>query len=157
VNGEREATMIVDLKFERTDISSIWAYVMLKPGTYVFDMKHASVGGTFRNDWVEIQKTWATWGAETVTVIVAKAYAWNGASCAPDLDGVLEGTGCHDALYQFAAEIAKEWGWTVRRVLELADVMFDKVMGFYCVNGFVRTVYYRAVRMFGYVFWKAKG
>ena len=149
--------MFIDMQFKKRDKANWldWNYSTTQECFFVFDMPHSAIGGTFKNAWMELCKTYDGKGNETVTLIIAKEYAWDGCSWAPDLAGTLEGSLPHDAMYQFVEAIAATWGWTIKEVLSVADDMFNAVMVYYKVDNTTRQVYYVAVCKFGYTFNRA--
>ena len=77
-------------------------------------------------------------------------YAWDGATCAPDFEWVLKPSLYHDAIYQFAEDIARTWGCSVWTVLRFADRVFFEAMT--DAPPIMRCIYYGAVATIGYPF-----
>lgn len=109
------------------------------------------VPGVFENLWMRLTPDGLT---------VFDPYSWDGSTGVPD-GPVNEDTGLpntyyascgHDAGYQFAEDIAKSYGWTVKRVLTMFDHLFNKTMFRDDVEPWRRRLYYRGVRVLGYVF-----
>ena len=104
---------------------------------------------TFSNEWLDIR----TLANGLINITIAPGYSWDGCTLAPDLPGTYAGGALHDALYQFVDEIVKAWpGWTVLRVLRLADAIFFERMIADGAGRFVAMIYTGAVRIVGYPF-----
>ena len=108
------------------------------------------VPGQFKNQWLTITPT-----ALATRLTLAAQYAYDGATLVPTLHGMRLATAFHDAIYQFAEEIAAAWGWTVREALAFADEIFYERMLQDGANRCAAAVYYRAVRIGGYAFHQA--
>ena len=120
-------------------------------------------GGRFENEWIRLHLDGQ--------LVVKGGYSWDGASPKWKVAGRIVGTWdgpvdpltdkqklyyptcLHDAVSQFAAEIAAACGFTVREVLRKSDDDFDYYMGLYRVHPVQRRLYYWAVRKFHYPFW----
>lgn len=136
-----------------------WNYIATKPGMFVFDLPHSTIPTNFKSSetnadkapFFQLTKTWSTEGKETITACIAESYTWDGASVVPDSPkGVLPGTEVHDPVYQFAEQIAKAFGWTVKDVLSFGDKLFRAVMIKEGANDITVFVYYTGVCWFGY-------
>ena len=127
-----------------------YRYKLLRP----FRFKH-KFAFEFRNEWLSIDFN---------AVEIAKGYACDGVTWAPDLRFVMPGVFIHDVMYQFAEAIAAAIHKTVKAVLEIADKVFRTamlanilartVLG-YCARRSVVYTYYGAVRTFGYAYHRA--
>lgn len=145
--------MTASVKYRRmAQCGNDWNYLSLEPAVFVFELPHAAIPKGFVNAWLAIAPTYDAGGKETITCTVAPYYAWDGPSVVPDVAGTIEASLIHDALYQFAEEIAKAWGWSVKAVLALADNMFKWSMQFYKVPEVVWKTYYAGVAVFGWFF-----
>jgi len=83
---------------------------------------------------------------------VSKGYSWDGATGVPDFSWVINASMFHDAIYQFAEDIAREWGCSVWRVLRWGDEIFREVMERDGAPVAGRRIYYAGVRVLGYPF-----
>jgi len=99
------------------------------------------------NSWLWIERDGRT--------LIHDGYAWDGATGVPDFAFLKIATLRHDALYQFAEEIATAWGWTVWQVLAMADTVFERTALADARQPWQRAVarlYTWGVRRFGYAF-----
>lgn len=127
-----------------------WNYVTTDTCTFTFDRSPAEAWipvQQFSNRWLSITVT-----AATVTVTIAKAYAFDGCSVVPDFDGTVAASLPHDAIYQFVDEIAQAWGCKVSTVLTFADLRFKDVMIYNHVPPALYKTYYAGVAVFGWLF-----
>lgn len=83
---------------------------------------------------------------------VSRFYSWDGATCAPDFAWVKTPSMLHDAIYQFAEDIARCWGCSVFRVLRFGDRVFLEAMQKHGAPPWGQATYYGAVTVAGYVF-----
>ena len=88
----------------------------------IFPLRHGPEG-TFDSEWLKIVTT-----GKRPTAQVRRAYAWDGATLAPDFKFTIAGSCLHDVLYQYAEAIATAWGWDVQDVLAWADDEFLATM-----------------------------
>lgn len=79
--------------------------------------------GGFFNRWLKIVPT-----AAGSRIIVFRRYTWDGNTGVPNPPGSYDGSALHDAIYQFAEEIAKAWGCTVGEVLEYGNLVYGQVL-----------------------------
>ena len=86
---------------------------------------------------------------------IARWYSWDGATCAPDFKWALKPSMIHDAIYQFAEDIARAWGCSVWRVLRFGDKIFREAMYRECAPAWGMMTYYGAVTVCGYDFHQA--
>ena len=122
-----------------------YRYVLLQQ----FLFWHA-FGFTFTNDWITIDE---------MGIELASGYSCDGATWAPDLRFVMPAVFIHDAMYQYAEEIATSTHKTVKAVLEIADKVFlaamlsnikAKSVIEYCGKRALALLYYHAVDLLGY-------
>ena len=146
--------MTTDLHFRRLDKADglDWNYVTTAPCVYVFGLKHTAIPKEFHHRWFSVDRARDADGGETVVITVAKDYAFDGCSVVPDFPGTVEASLVHDALYQFADDLARAWSWSVWSVLRFADLRFADVMVFYKVPAALRRTYYAGVVVFGWVY-----
>ena len=103
----------------------------------------------FRNAWLHILPV----GGETVSELTVSAgYAWDGCTLAPDAKGTRAASCLHDAIYQYAEQIAAATSWKVRRVLRYGDDVFLERMLQDRAAKTVAYTYYWAVRGCGGAF-----
>ena len=145
--------MHCDVRYERTTPGPgiDWNYVTTAACVYVLDLPHSQIPCEFNNQWLSIKYTHHD-GRETITFVVARAYAFDGCSVVPDFDGTVDGSLPHDVLYQFVDELAKAWGVSVAQVLAFADLRFKDVMIYNKVPPAVYKTYYAGVSVFGWLF-----
>ena len=91
-------------------------------GDCKFPLRHGPASA-FDGEWLRIVTT-----GKRPTAQVRDAYAWDGATCAPDFKFTIAGSCLHDVLYQYAEAIATAWGWDVQDVLAWADDEFLATM-----------------------------
>lgn len=140
-----------------------WNYVTTAPCVFEFTVpdKELWTDGcparlitfAFKNEWLTIVQD--PGDPHHITVTVAAAYAFDGASVVPDYDGVVDGSLPHDAFYQFVDEIAGAWGCGAKRVMAFADLRFKDVMAYNGVPPAVYRTYYSGVAVFGWLFNRA--
>lgn len=140
-----------------------WNYIATKLGVFVFDLPHSAIPCDFASEektdnenpiipFFQLKRTWDG-DKQTVTAFIAESYTWDGASVVPDSPkGVLPGTEVHDPVYQFAEQIAKAFGWTVKEVLAFGDELFRAVMIKEGASNVTVFIYYTGVSWFGYYF-----
>ena len=121
-----------------------WPHKLEKPETHVTPL---AVPTLFQNRWLAITPIHGG-----TTVDVPSGYAYDGATLVPTLHGMRLATAFHDAVYQFAEDIAAAWDWTVKQVLAFGDEIFYERMIQDGANRCAAGVYYRAVRIGGYRF-----
>lgn len=124
-----------------------WGYTLEKP---LYHSTTQKPGGSFKNKWVSIEIVECAPGR--TLIIISMKYSWDGCSVVPDFKGTKWASCLHDAIYQFADDIAREWGWTVRQVLVFADKLFEERMWQDGADPLVVKTYYRGVRVAGYPF-----
>ena len=87
-----------------------------------------------------------------ISITVGAGYSWDGNTGVPDLRGTYYASLLHDAIYQYADEIAAAWGWSVWRVLQWGDAIYAERM---LADGAALAtvlIYGGAVRVIGYPF-----
>ena len=97
----------------------------------------------FENEWVMIYKH---------AIVLKKSYSWDGATCAHDYPWVVYPSCLHDAIYQFAEDIARAWGCSVWTVLKWGNHVFNEAMIREGAPKHARRRYYGAVTVAGYAF-----
>jgi len=122
-----------------------WPHKLEKPETHETEI---GVPAAFWNDWLKV--TPLEDGATRLDL--AAKYAYDGATLVPTLRGMKIATAFHDAVYQWAEDLAARWSWTVRDVLKFGDEVFYERMLQDGANRGAAWVYYRAVRAGGYAF-----
>lgn len=126
----------------------------------------------FRGRWVRIEDHHCgEW-----TIVIRAPYATDGCTLAPDfshgatfsrachtikvdgpeaglrLCGPLAAHWAHDAMYQFAVEMADAFGWSIWRTIRWANRYFDWVMGECGTPRWQRWLYFGAVTLVGHQF-----
>ena len=143
-----------DLKYILVEPLRHTSYVRPTAGGWLcFDGKEIEVT-PFANKWLSIIPADKSRGT-AIFLVVALAYCCDGASCAPDLECVMDGTFVHDPVYQFAEEIAAAWGCGVAAVLRWGDALFSEVMLHRHTPKVIRVAYYVPVSLAGYPYNRA--
>ena len=97
-----------------------WGYTL--PAVLVREVPICAPG-SFYNRWLKIEQT-----ATGAKLMVIRGYKWDGNTGVPDPPGSKDGSALHDAIYQFAEEIAATCGCTVKEVLQFGDAVYGYVL-----------------------------
>jgi len=95
----------------------------------------------YKSEFLEIQPF-----AEVTRIELSTGFKWDG----PDFHGAQEASAYHDALYSEVEDIAKEWEWSVKNVLQWANDVFNERMDINGTDFAVREICYGLVNTFGY-------
>lgn len=116
-----------------------------------YDLVHytrLAAGGAFENRYLRIAEV--AGGRWEITV--REGYRHDACTGVPDLAGTENAAPLHDALYQWAEDLARAWGWSVWRVLAWADGLFRERMKQDGAAKWVERLYFWGVRVLGYAF-----
>ncbi|MDD5705199.1 MAG: hypothetical protein PHR35_04695 [Kiritimatiellae bacterium] len=122
-------------------MGSKWKYVRDSPLTHDDAL---AAPGDYDNAWLQIRRR-----PDGSSTTIAAHYAWDGCTLAPDLRGTCAASCLHDAVYQFAEDIAACWDWPLRRVLRWGDELFRSRMRRDGAPRLIIWLYYWAVRLLG--------
>lgn len=85
-----------------------------------------------------------------ITIKIAPGYVYDGITFAPNLEGSLPAALVHDWIYDNAPYMADMWRIPRKKVLYIADVLFNVLLQHGGVRPWVRRLYYYGTRVFGY-------
>jgi len=122
-----------------------WKYTLSKPLTHLTRRPAVPV---YSGEWLDIR----TLHNGLVDITIAAGYSWDGNTGVPDLRGTLDASAFHDAIYQYADEIARAFGWSVFRVLQWGDSIYAERMLSDGAALATVLIYGGAVRVVGYPF-----
>lgn len=106
----------------------------------------------FQNRWLRIEPH--SEPEQPAFLEVSTGFSWDGCSVVPDLTGTYRAACVHDAVYEFAEDIADANQMTVGAVLRWADSVFLAMMLQDGAGAFVAYLYYAGVMLFGYTYHK---
>ena len=106
----------------------------------------------FQNRWLRIEPH--SEPEQPAFLEVSAGFAWDGCSLVPDMPGTYRAACIHDAVYQFAEDIADANQMTVGAVLRWADSVFYAMMIMDGAGAFVARLYYAGVSIFGWTYHK---
>ena len=122
-----------------------WKYTLDKPLTHLTRRPAVPV---YSGERLDIR----TLANGLISITVGAGYSWDGNTGVPDLRGTLHGSCLHDAIYQYADEIAAAFGWSVWRVLQWGDAIYAERMRKDKAALATVIIYGGAVRVVGYPF-----
>jgi hypothetical protein len=120
-----------------------WKYTLPADAFIIISAPKAQA---FQNEWMEIIPL--SEGRAQFRIVTG--YSWDGCSIVPDAPGTKRASCLHDAMYQFADDIAMAWKISGGSVLAIADAAFLAVMRQDKCP--VAGLYYAGVRVFGQPF-----